>query len=277
MAIYQLEQEFAPYLFVDFLPNTNNHAGGIILEAGDEVIEKNITFDNPNDMDTMRQLLWKYLLKYHNIRDITDKNGCIKDFSEYTTFKVRQGYKLNKLTKDRCFKFIRDCISKSYYNYLIKHPVYRLNTNPKIDKNICIKIRSRECWNNYPKNSQLYQRCMDEVNWLCQNGYPNNKVVEIKNNQIKQIRTDLFNYLIKNNMKVNRKMFDKIIDAGLFDHIGNRMGNKINFKDIQNTVDEYMLYNNYYNNLLEGFDYNYNFIYLIVLILIILFYFFYFR
>lgn len=39
-SVYQLEQEFAPYLIVDFIPNKNNIDDGIIIYAGNEIIKK---------------------------------------------------------------------------------------------------------------------------------------------------------------------------------------------------------------------------------------------
>ena len=83
-AVYQLEQEFDPYLTVDFIPNRENPPG-VLLIAGNEVIRRNYTFDDPNDIIEMRKLIWKYLKKYHRINNIEDDNRgplCIKDFKK---------------------------------------------------------------------------------------------------------------------------------------------------------------------------------------------------
>lgn len=271
-SVYQLEQEFSPYLIVDFLPNKNNIDDGIIIYAGNEIIKKNIHFDKVNDLDEVRKLLWHYLLKYHNIRDITDKKGCIKDFSQYTTFNVIQGWqnKLKNLSKETTYKIIRDTVSYSYYDYLIKHPVYRLDSSGKnMNRDNCKCVRSKECADNYPPNSDLYKICMKEVEWLCNNGYPN-KVVEMKDREIKQLRQEIYNSLIKNNMRVDKRLFDKIITAGLFDHVGNRLGNKsMNFLDVKDNVDTILRQNDYYLQMVEGYGSN-NVLYLWAIVLLIL-------
>ena len=72
--IYQLEQEFAPYLVVEFLPNHDQaDGGGIILQAGDEIINKPFIYSDENretELEQTRQLIWYFLKKYHNIKQI---------------------------------------------------------------------------------------------------------------------------------------------------------------------------------------------------------------
>src|SRR3990170_5160247 len=96
-AVYQMEQEFFPYLSVDFLPNKDNEPTGILLQAGKEFIRKNYTFDSKDDINKLRNLIWKYLLKYHGkkIIDIT-KNGCLKDFRQTDRNRVIQGWQNKK-------------------------------------------------------------------------------------------------------------------------------------------------------------------------------------
>jgi len=259
-AVYQLEQEFYPYLLVDFLPNKNNEPGGVIIQVGKEIIKKNYTFEIPNDLINLRKLLWKLLHKYHNPIDITDKNGCLKDFRKTSTNKIIQGWQAKKKTmrEDVCCKIIKNVIANDFTNFMIKHWYYRDPTTNKIDNNTCKKIRWQECGNNYPPNSMTFKRCVDEVEWLCNKGYDKNnknKIIDEKNKMIANIHKKIYDYLDKNNLKVNKQIFDSIINAGLFDNVGNRMGNKsINFYNISNTLDKIMHEKQNYLKIIESFN-----------------------
>ncbi len=93
-----------------------------------------------------------------------------------------------------------------------------------------------------------------EVNWVCDNGYPNVKVNKM-NNMIKDIKTKIYHDLAKNGLMVDKKKFDDIIDAGLFQDLGNRMGNKVaNYSEIRVQLDDIFSENDYYLSLLEDFN-----------------------
>jgi hypothetical protein len=139
--------------------------------------------------------------------------------------------------------------------YNVLHEVYRVDTHDNQDRNICKKVRGEECGNNYPSNSDTYRRCVDEVNWLCNRGYPKpNRDVKKLEELAKKIRLKIYNYLNQNNLKVNKKKFDEIMDAGLFTDLGNRMGNKVfNDKNVRAGLNEIFTEKDYYLGLIEGF------------------------
>lgn len=257
-AVYQMEQEFSPYLTVDFLPNNNNDPGGVIIQVGDEVIRKYYTFEDSDDIKKLREDLWILVRKYHNPIDITNKEGCIKDFRQTPTFNVVQGWQNAKRSKaDVCCKVIIEMISDEFADYMIKHWVYRDPTEDIQNRDICKQIRSKECGDNYAPNSPQFRRCIREVNWLCNNGYPedNNKRVNNVNKMVKDLRIKIYNYLDKNDMKVDKRTFDNIITAGLFDYVGNRMGNKSrNMYDVKNTIRDSLYEKNIYLKLIEDFN-----------------------
>lgn len=269
-ATYQMEAEFEPYLVVDFLPNKNNEPEGIILEAGNEVIRRNYSFDKPEDIDDLRNLIWKYLRKYH---DEPSKNpwdpklsmmppkdiaidGCIKDFREAPTNVVIQGWQAKKrsMREDVCCKIVKEMVVKAFKDQEIKHWVYRVNTNNQLDRESCKKTRFEECGNNYPPNSELFNRCVKEVEWLCNNGYPVNRLTKQLDDYMVKLRKDIHKRLMDNDLKVDKKLFDEIITAGLFDEVGNRMGNaSTNMMELDDNVDRVMWEKGYYTQLIEGF------------------------
>ena len=259
-AVYQMEQEFAPYLSVDFLPNKNHEPSGIILQAGNEIIRRNWSFDKKSEVDELRNLLWKYLLKYHNIREI-GKDGCIKDFRKTMTFNVTQGFQnvVNDKRKAMCCRLFRDHIAKAYGKQAGKHEVFRLNSNNSLTRKSCKKVRMQECIDNYPPNSALFRRCAKEVNWLCNKGYSKQNPVNLKDKIVRDTREELYKILLQNDFLVDKRLFDQVITAGMFEDIANRMGNKSsNFVEIRDTVDGLLSEKNLYQKLTENVSDNYN-------------------
>jgi len=261
-AIYYLEAFFEPYLVVEFIPN-KGYQPGIILQAGNETIRRNYTFDDPNDVEELKKLIWKYLRKYHKVVDITDEKGCIKDFRQTQTNQVIQGWQAKKRTmaKNRCCKVVRDMVADhisgvpNFASQLIKHPVYRDDTRDLQNRKICKKNRYEECGNNFPPNSILFKRCVDEVTWLCDHGYPRNKIRETTENYREKLKKNILAYLKKNDMRVDKKILDIILSAGFFERVRNRMGNKHSaFRQTQHAVDSVMNEYDYYARLIEGFN-----------------------
>ena len=270
MAVYQMEQEFYPYLTVEFVPHRDHQKPGIILLAGQETIRRYYTFDNPNDIKNLRKLLWKYLLKYHNIKKMKeDKNGCLKEIRHDQTNRVIQGWQAKKreMTKEICCKGVKKIYANALSDLLetqekemdekIKHPVYRVDTTNKIDRNICKKIRWEECGNNYAPNSAEHIRCVDQVNYLCNHGYPKNKLVNKVTAVRKKLKAHVLDYLKKNNFRANRKMFDLIFSAGFFEHAFTRAGNKYTeYGSKEHAINDALNENQYFEQLIEGFDIN---------------------
>ena len=138
---------------------------------------------------------------------------------------------------------------------LVLHEVYKLKGGDIKDKETCKKVRFSECGDNYPQSSPTFQRCVDEVEWLCDHGYPNNEKVNKMNSLVGKVRKDIYDYLDKNDMKVDKKKFDEIITAGLFADLGNRMGNKVaNDPHVRESVNDIFTEKDYYLYLIEDFN-----------------------
>ena len=138
---------------------------------------------------------------------------------------------------------------------LVLHEVYKLKGGDIKDKETCKKVRFSECGDNYPQSSPTFQRCVDEVEWLCDHGYPNNEKVNKMNSLVNKVRKDIYDYLDKNDMKVDKKKFDEIITAGLFADLGNRMGNKVaNDPHVRESVNDIFTEKDYYLYLIEDFN-----------------------
>jgi hypothetical protein len=273
-SVYQLEQEFHPYLSVEFIPNTENAPPpGIILLVGNETIRRKYVFDDPNDIIKLRKLIWKYVRKIYNPTDITDKNGYIKNFIPAQTNKVIQGWQNKKkaMEKEVCCSDKKGTISKMLHTtnskkkqvsnhppfnkQLIKHEVYRINNDDQINRKICKKVRFTECGDNYPVGTALHNRCITEVNWVCNNGYPFNKRTHLVTAYREQIKKQVLDYLKKNKMKANKQMLDQIFSSGFYERVGNRIGNKaLTYNNVKHAVNDITNTDyNYYSKLIEGF------------------------
>ena len=251
-AVYQLEQEFHPYLIVDFIPN-RKYPPGIILVAGNEKIRKNYTFDDPNDIVEVRKLIWKYINKYHKPTNIADDNGCIKDFRKTQTNRVIQGWKNKwKSAKEEPWCTV---VKNMAVKHFIKHELYRLKNVDEQDMNICKKVRADECINNYARNTPSFRRCIDEVNYLCNHGYPENKKANIVLEYRETLKNQILQYLKKNNMKVNKKVLDVILSNGFFELVQNRAGNKATeYNNVIHVINDIDNEYNYFSRLIEGYN-----------------------
>lgn len=304
-AIYQMEREFYPYLTVEFLPreyNINKNPDNketVILLAGKEVsnstkfgtipspfsngdgevITESYDFHDPNAINNLRDLLWKYLNKNHKVKELIGKDD-LPDPSVAEKDKVIDSWnkKLKSLDKNVCCKIISDAITQSYMEWVVQHPVYRDSVLDVQTNKTCKYNRLQECGNNYAPNSDVFRRCVSEVNWVCDNGYGKNnvnKVVQQKNTEISKARENIYKYLEKSGLRVDKKKFDEIITDGLFDDIGNRAGNKSSNKDIANAVDQIINEKNYFAIIkTEGFGFNYSkkYLFLIVILILIMIY-----
>lgn len=259
MKIYQLEQEFSPYLSVDFLTN-KQYKPGIILILDNKVIYKNYLLNTQNEYDDLKNTIWDFFSKKYNV--INDKNI---DLRRYETNMVIQGWN-NIINNAKNKKIIINEKNMNNNNdEYMKHPVYKLNINIPQNNDICFKTRYQECNDNYPQNTAAFKICTDNVRWLCDNGYPNHKEM-ILSQIIKNNMNNAKNELIMNN-KINKQQYDNYILSGLFSQTNNRMSNKnynteINISDKAKSVD-------YYINFIEGFNTNEN-IYLLYIIIIII-------
>ena len=195
----------------------------------------------------------------------------------------------NQMSFDIHSKNIRNIIAKQYEQYMryrmgtetmedkVKHWSYRdpvIYPKPDIDIKKCKEIRYLDCNDNFPVNTPVWQRCIDESKWLCDKWYSGNNNVTLTDKLVDQTRKEIYDYLDKNDLRVDKKMFDDIITAGLFNDLGNRMGNKSS--NITNSVDQYMTDKGYYLKLVEGFNdsdnknkNNWNYVYVILCIILI--------
>lgn len=254
-SVYQLEQEYFPYLSVDFLPN-DTYAPGILLVVDNKVIRRNYTFNDPNDIVELRKLIQPYI-------DTIDKPvNMSTTLPDGGRFKILQGWnnKLKSLKKNVCCKGSdSEVFDKNIPmdQQLINHEVYRYSNKDEIDRPICKKLRFQECADNYPPNTPTYERCLREANWVCENGYPCNERTELIANYREQLKNDVLKYLKKNNMRVDKQMFDLIISAGFFERPNNRVGNKSSPYTplLENTIENIPIdYFPYYSKMVEGMN-----------------------
>ncbi len=235
-AVAQLEQEFAPYIHLIYLPRYEDQDQGIILKTHNETIKRNYTFETENDINDLRKLIWYYLLKENpNIKiEKCNNNDVYKNDAYYgVQFDVIEGWQAKKrmMNKARCCKVFLNNPQANTDSYNILADRYKLKTNDVQDKNICKKVRYQICDQSYPLNSPNHDYCMKNTTILCDSGYPN-KVVDIKNQYIKDTQNNLYKYLENNDFKVDKQKFDEIIEAGMFDNLHLHPGN-MSSKDLK--------------------------------------------
>lgn len=180
---------------------------------------------------------------------IKPKRNIVQEWAYRTN---NNNYKENPMCQ-----VVRDMVADGFMEFIVKHEVYKNVGADRIDRNLCKKIRWGECNDNYPVGTAQHQICVKEVDWLCNQGYSSSKgdEINIKDKIVQDTRKRIYDYLNKNNLKVNKAMFDDIITAGLFDDLGNRMGNKsTNIMHIRDNVDNLMREKDYYLQLVENFD-----------------------
>ncbi len=227
-ATYQMEQEFAPYLDIAFLKQNqhNEKKSGIILQTKDKEIKKYYTFKNAQDIEDLRQLIWVNLTKERNMIQV-DKIDQNNDRYKKPDTVIQGWHNLVDEHKTHIYPNISQEILPLDNTPSIRSlkKVFRLNPNDKQTEDTCKTMRYQECFDNYPRESPNFKQCIDEVNWLCHNGYPNVKL-GLSNKYINKVWEDNYKYLNDNNGIVNKQKFDDIINSGMFYDTGVRSGNK---------------------------------------------------
>lgn len=264
--IYQLEAELEPYLIVDFLPNKEEYTKSFVLiEAGKEIEKIEIDLDKKEEFEKLRNRLWYYLKKYHNVKDLEDTNMIWQP-----TNNVIQGWQEKKrnLRNDVCCKGyfslkskpnhrnnIKKMIRDGFMEFIVQHWLYRDPNKPIKDKDTCNYARSSECNDNYPVGTTLWKRCKSEIAFVCKNTYGENSMPSKKDKVIKKTLGNIYKYLDENDLYVDKKKFDEIILSGLYNDVGNRLGNKSkNITKIDDTLNQVLYEKKIYLNMIEGFD-----------------------
>jgi len=167
-AIYQMQMEFFPYLSIEFLPHRDNIPAGILLITKDEIIRRFYTFDTQKDVDDLRNLIWTYLKKDHNIEDIS-QIGYVNNFYKLGDNEVIQTWDniMKKARDDNKYKIIMDKPSGREMAFDALHQIYKLDTTDEIDNDLCKKLRGNMCYSNFPAGSDIFKVCMDEAYKVC--------------------------------------------------------------------------------------------------------------
>ena len=226
-ATYQMEQEFYPYLDIWFMSydEHNETKSGIILHTKNGDIKRYYDFKNKKELDELRDLIWYYLLKEVNITDITDKDGCLKDFRTVGGMKACQGWK-ECLAEHKKHVYLGVAVKQKddkYPNVLDK--VYRLQPDLNMTAEKCRKLRMVECKDNFLPGTPTYNICKTEVEWLCDHGFRKDGIVAKRNKVVRDELNDIYSNLALNKGFVSKAEFDRAIEAGLFYRMGQRSGN----------------------------------------------------
>ena len=274
--VYQMEQEFRPYLLVDFLPNHGNITdpnlknGGVIIMAGKEVIKKPLTFDNKSDESELRNILWNLLEKYHpNIHNKWPTSMVVDNWTD-----AKKAYRVgcnigptimndDVMVNMRYDPKIIKTAAQELANFYTKHWSLRDDFSGPKNYKQCFKARIQECTNNFPKNSEQYRICHDEIVTLCNMGYNTNNLQK-QNDYVEFVQSKLYKKLQDNGFKVDKQLFDDIIDAGMLAEPDRRRLVKRSLIDVENYFVDKI--NKKINKREEKSNYK---LYLLILLLVI--------
>lgn len=267
--VYQMEQEFKPYLLVDFIPNHDNmKKGGVIIMAGKEVIKKPFTFDNPSEVEELRSILWSLLEKYHpNIHNKWPTSMVVDSWAEAkkeASVNCNIGASLlgdDVKTNVQYRRKLIQSAAEELANFYVRHWSLKDNFNGPSDYNSCLKARIQECDYNFPKGSQNYRICKDEIITLCKLGYKTNNLA-IKNDYVEFIQNKLYKKLESQGFKVDKQLFDDIIDAGMLAEPDQRRLQKRSLIDIKEHFVAAI------NGNINNKSNKLNYIYMIIIILV---------
>jgi hypothetical protein len=170
--IYQMEQEFYPYLQIEFCKNPQKCGGvGIILQTKNGNIKKDFAFTDGSDIIELRKLIWSKLIKEENIVNRSDTDV---EWHESST-KMRLINPMDKLIESSsissCPNIPNDDIDMDTRNKLM-HSSYKMQKyKPSVqtNKNTCILNRIRECDQKSPVGSEANSMCKLEGKILCNN------------------------------------------------------------------------------------------------------------
>ena len=198
-AVYQMEQEFFPYLAIEFVRNKGKQDEGVLLQTKHGEFRKSYTFNDPRDVDDLRAFIWEHLKKDYNIKDITN-NGCLTSFSRMGTNKVFQDW--YPTLRHKYTSFFDMPSSGSEKNQLkgIKHQVYNLNPKSEINYDICMKIQNKICDQRF--KGEQNNTCRIENEYYC-----GNKYLELKKETGKKIEGFCCTTGRKNNILENIALF----------------------------------------------------------------------
>jgi len=229
-AVYQMEQEFAPYLEVKFLPKSyDKYSHGIILQANDNFIYRPYTFNNTTDIDNLRDLIWSQLVKTHKITNIADNKGCLHNFYQQNPNIVVQGYPAaRQLHIDHCNAIDRNLTNPPRklkpLDPRIMHEVFRLNTsNDNIGIHNCQRVHSQECKDNFPPHTWMHEMCLNEVAKQCDNTYSQLNI----NAFVDRVRYDLYQRLRQLSPGIDWILVRNISSNTLLSQIQDVVGAKI--------------------------------------------------
>ena len=178
--IYQMEQEFYPYLQIEFCKNLQKcKKGGVILQTKNGNIKKDFTFTNKSDIKFLRKLIWSYLIKEENIENKNDSDVELYD----TLPKMRLVNPMKKLSESTlsCDDITDNDMDIDVRNKLM-HSSYKMQKyKPSIssNKNTCILNRMRECDQKSPIGSEANRMCKLEGKTLC--GDSSNHIAKCNN------------------------------------------------------------------------------------------------
>lgn len=231
-AVSQLEQEFYPYLNLEYLSNTDGKPARVIISCKEDIITIPTRFEtNPNDLDKVRKVIWKLLYKHYNINTYDGSDQIPPQ-----TNKVTQRFKNAVSNRPKCYLHNNDN-NKSHSDIL-----YNILNTPKISNNYninetnCASVLKSQCSDNYKKNTYSYDRCVDDINKVC-------NCVANKATKNGENKGYLYFKELYPQTKISRKTFNDIVFNNLY-----RNEDKCDFN--KNKLD-----------VVEGFSYDSNSMY----------------
>jgi len=167
-AVAQLEQEYHPYLTLDYLPNRDNKQSRVIINANEDEIIIPVKFDtNPQDIEKVRDAIWSLMKKHYKIKNYDDithipirSNIVTSGYKNAAKQKSYNSYKTHIKAKGKPE-------SASLNKNKMLHEVFKLDNRYNIDKSNCVSVLGQQCDDNYPKGTHTHYKCMNDIKDVC--------------------------------------------------------------------------------------------------------------
>lgn len=215
-AVYQLKEEFHPYVQVRFLPYREDEKTGVIVKSRNFLIRKDYTFHDPQDIVNLRGIIWDQLKKEGKIHD---------------DVWLANGQNLNKVTnswrmalrnhfKNMPDQIILPSVTSEIVRSNILHEVYRLNTVDYINLYDCYKLVKSECYDHFPTGTFIHKKCLQKGHERCSCMFKYNAIIK----KIQKMKDDICQRLEDENIPCSKKKLEIILGIPILRRLSHLVG-----------------------------------------------------
>lgn len=172
--VAQLEQEFAPYLEVEYRDNDGGKERYQFISSGTIISEFSV-----NEKEFLRKAIFDEVQKKHNIRNIQDEPTGTTRF-----YQQNKDHKINRVQPKQLVHK-----KNKYSNF--KHQIYNFS-NKKMQGGDCRQVVDKICDQDYKKNTPLNNVCKKIMFQDCQRQYGNSQQLLDQNTAVNENKIEGF-------------------------------------------------------------------------------------